>query len=215
MEHKKTLNEKVGISDAKPVAGIVQDELLHPVFHEQLKTYYRVLSKEKEDFTSLIFSGLLLNLFFDSYISWVSRYLVTNINRHNNRKLQRLWEEHYEKEASLIKKVQFFIYSFPINPDVSVVKSIEDFTEKLSSLRNKIVHGHEISKITWSNGAIDKTRLAELLTFDIITEYYDGLEKCMTSIATLFETIDYIDMTQGIPSKNWIINHLKFDFKRE
>ena len=212
MKNIKDLKDSLKIEDTKPIIGIENDEILHPVFFGQFVSYYKLLGRDKTNFTALVLSGLFLHLTLESYLTWITRWLLKNINRSKNRRLTKLWENHFEDNASLNKKVQFFADSFLTDADISEVKKIEKFVSELAALRNKIVHGHEFSITRWSNGKVEKTKLAELLTFKKIDYYYDGFKSCMSIISTLLKKVDMEDRTSGIPSREWIIDYLTFKF---
>ena len=214
-KHKKLLKDSLIPDDAKPIIGVENDEILHPVFFRQFLRHYKLLRQDKTNFTALVLSGLFLHLALESYITWITRWLLKNVNRRKNRRLTRLWENHFESNANLNRKVQFFVDSFLNDTDMSEVKKIEKFIGELSALRNKIVHGHEFSVTRWSDGSVKKTKFAELLTFKKIDYYYSGFKSCMGIISVLFKEIDLEDMTSGIPSKDWVIDHLTFSLGGE
>jgi hypothetical protein len=210
MKNIKDLKDSLKIEDTKPIIGIENDEILHPVFFGQFISYYKLLERDKTNFTALVLSGLFLHLTLESYLTWVTRWLLKNVNTHKNRRLTKLWENHFEDNANLNKKVQFFADSFLTDANISEVKKIEKFVSELAALRNKIVHGHEFSITRWSDGKVEKTKLAELLTFKRIDYYYNGFKSCMGTISALLKRVDMEDITSGIPSKEWITNYLTF-----
>ena len=164
----------------------------------------------KNNLDSIVLSGLFLHLTLESYITWTTRWLLKNINRHKNRRLIAIWENHFENDASLNKKIKFFSDSFLTNEDKSEVKKIEKFANKLGTLRNRIVHGHEVSVIRWGNNTKVKTELAKLLTSEEIENYYNDFLDCMRIFSSLFKKIDMEDTTSGLPSKEWVVNELAF-----
>lgn len=196
----------------KPVGGVVNTEKLHPLFFDQFLKNYRTLKQKKTDFTALVLSGLFLHLTLESYITWTVRWLLENVNRRKNRRPNKLWENHFENNANLKRKVQFFSDVFLTDADKSKVEEIKKFAGSLGFLRNKIVHGHEFSVTHWSDGKVEKTELAELLTIQKIDENYKNFKECMDIMSALIEKIDIEDMTSGIPSKEWVIEHLTFKF---
>ena len=189
------------IDAIKPVIGVENDEVLHPLFFVQFLKYYNFLNQRGIDFNVLVFSGLFLHLTLESYITWITRWLLENVNKRKNRRLAKIWENHFEDNASLNKKIQFFADSFLTDADVSEVKKIEEFVGRLGALRNKIVHGHEFSITRWSDGRVERTKFAELLTSKKIDDYYKDFKNCMNTISVLFKRIDMEEITSGIPSK--------------
>lgn len=204
------MNVKLDI--LKPTIGVENTEILHPLFFTQFLRYYEVLKQNKTNFPALVLTGLFLHLTMESYITWTIRWLLKNINIRKNRRLTKLWENHFEDSANLNKKVQFFADSFLTDTDISEVKKIKKFVSKLGSLRNRIVHGHEFSVVRWSNGREERTKLAELLTFKKISDNYKNFKDCMNIMSTLLKKVDMEDITSGIPSKKWIVDYLTFKF---
>lgn len=194
----------------KPVVGIMDEEILYLRFYSYFSKNYALLKKDKNNLDYIILSGLFLHLTLESYITWTTRWLLKNTNRHKNRRLVAIWENHFENDASLNKKIKFFSDSFLANEDKPEVKKIEKFANKLGNLRNKIVHGHEFSVMRWSNNTKVKTELAKLLTFKEVETYYNDFLDCMKIFSSLFRKIDMEDMTAGLPSKEWVINELTF-----
>jgi len=194
----------------KPVVGIMDEEILYLRFFSYFLKNYTLLEKNKNNLDSIILSGLFLHLTLESYITWTTRWLLKNTNRHKNRRLVAIWENHFENDANLNKKIKFFSDSFLTNNDKSEVKKIEKIANKLGNLRNRIVHGHEFSVMRWSNKTEVKTELAKLLTFREIEIYYNDFLDCMDIFSGLFGKIDMDDMTSGLPSKEWVINELTF-----
>ncbi len=197
----------------QPIVGVCNDEVLHPVFCGQFTSYYNLLKQDRTNFTALVLSGLFLHLALESYLTWITRWLLKNVNRRKNRKLIKIWENHFENSVNLNKKFQFFADSFLTDTDIPKVREIKNFISKLAELRNKIVHGHEFSITRWSTGKVEKTKLAELLTIEKISDYYDGFRGCMGMMPGLFKKIDMDDITPGVPSKEWIVDYLTFKFK--
>jgi hypothetical protein len=197
----------------KPVVGISDDEVLHLLFFDQFIKNYQSLVYGRKDFNALVLSGMFLHLTLESYITWINRWLLKNVNRRKNIRLLRLWEKHYENNASLNKRIQFFSNIFLTIDSAPEVKKIEELINRLGALRNSIVHGHEFSVTRWSNGKVEKTKFAELLTFQKIDEHYNDFKNCMNIIETLLKKIDIEDMTAGLPSKKWVTNYLKFNPK--
>jgi len=197
----------------KPVIGISDDEVLHPLFFDQFVKNYQSLGHGRKDFNALVLSGMFLHLTLESYITWIIRWLLEHVNRRKNRRMARLWKKHYENNASLNKRIQFFSFVFLTSDNLSKVEKVEKLINSLGVLRNDIVHGHEFSITRWSNGKVEKTKFAELLTPKKMDEHYREFVSCMNIIATLLKEIDIEDMTSGLPSKEWIINHLTFNPK--
>jgi len=206
----KQLKDALKIKVPKPVIGVENTQELHPLFYRQFRRYYRTLEGKEDNFNALVLSGLFLHLTLESYITWIIRWLLEHINISKNRRLSKVWEQHFENEAFLNKKIQFFEDAFLANADKSRIKAIKKFAMKLGDLRNGIVHGHEYSTTSWSNGNIVETKLAKLVTFRTIDEYYSEFNKRMKDISLLFNRIDMAEILPGIPSKDWVIRHLTF-----
>jgi len=212
-KYEEHLKDSLSIKVTRPVIGVENNERLDPVFFRQFLSRYKLLERNKTNFTALVLSGLFLHLTLESYITWIIRWLLRNVNRGKNRRVLKLWENHFEDNASLNEKAQFFADIFLTDSDMQKVRKIKKFVNELAVLRNKIVHGHEYSITRWSNRKPEKTKLAELLTFKRINDYYKGFIDCMHLISILLEKVDMEDITSGISSKEWITNYLKFKFK--
>lgn len=218
MESKKnknaSINQKEPLSlhtkPIKPITGVETQEHLHPLFYKNFKKHYKLLQKDSKNFEHLVLSSLFLHLTLESYITWVTVWLLKNINRRNNRRVLNIWNSSFEESAYLSEKVEFFSNAFLSKNETSEVKKIVKKCHKIADLRNRIVHGHEFSTIRWSNGKIQKSKFAELLNYEKVKNHYDDFVECTEMFKNLFETINIQDTTQGIPSKEYIFKYLTF-----
>jgi len=193
----------------KPIIGIENNDILHPFFYKEFIHYYKILEKNNKNLNAIVFSGLFLYLTMESYITWIIRWLLKNVNRSKNRRLIKVWENHFENNAYLNKKIQFFADVFLTKTDEPKIKKIEKLIFELGNLRNKIVHGHELSVTRWSDGREEKSKLAELLTFNKISSSFKEFINCMKLITILLEKIDIEELTSGI-TKEQMIKYLTF-----
>jgi len=134
------------------------------------------------------------------------------VNRRKNRRLIKIWYNHFEASANLSKKVGFFRDAFLNKENNLEIKRIKEFIKNFSELRNRIIHGHQLSIILSSNGEIDKTKLAELLTFSKINNYYEEFKEYMRLFHILIKKINIEELTPGIPTKEYVIEYLTFKF---
>lgn len=206
----KVKNEIPTKKNFKPVMAVKDVNDLHPLFYKQFLTYYSLSKKKKNEFPSLVFSGLFLYLTLETYIIWIIRELFIYINRRKSRRMATVWENHFVGRSRLTEKIQFFADAFLDSKSELEIKKIKKLVENIGELRHKIVHGHEFSVWRWSDGKIDKSKAAELLEFKKVEESYSDFKRCINLITLLLERID-IEKTISGTTKKWVIDHLTFE----
>jgi len=196
----------------KPILKIKREAGLDLLFYKQFSSSFKLLKKDKNNLTHLVLSGLFLYLTLENYVTYAIRWLLENVNRRKNRRLIKIWYNHFEASANLSKKVGFFRDAFLNKENNLEIKRIKEFIKNFSELRNRIIHGHQLSIILSSNGEIDKTKLTELLTFSKINNYYEEFKEYMRLFHILIKKINIEELTPGIPTKEYVIEYLTFKF---
>lgn len=131
---------------------------IYPHFY---KEFYRNFLPKDKGIKHLILAGIFLHLTFENILTFYIRYFVNVvIDRFKNGSTQQFWDKVFEGEC-LPKKLDFFYFVIlSANKDnKDIIKNIKSFYNELAELRNKAVHGYEISEKDFQNGENKKSKL--------------------------------------------------------
>lgn len=165
-------------------------KLSYFLFYEEF--YKNFLKMNKEPHTGLvkdsaILAGLFLQLTFENLITATIREVVDSVYRKVQPNIERTWKNIFETEK-LEKKIDFLenMILKESSECSEKVRKIKQFIhERLNPLRNKIVHGHEISL---ENGKI-KSQLLELLSDENINRLYEEFWQNLRLFLGLFDNL--------------------------
>jgi hypothetical protein len=166
---------------------IKKERVTYITFYREFFRSFMRLNKGQDQ---LILAGLFLHLTFESLITYTIRLFINTAYGHN-KSIQELWRNIFETER-LDKKLDFFkiallISNNSINNDLKRIVSF--YNNKLALLRNRIVHGHEVSEITTDDGRLIKSKLAEVLTNENIQELYNEFWENTELFLNLFNKV--------------------------
>lgn len=157
------------------------------VYPELYEEFFKNFLK-KNKFKHLISASVFLHLTFETIVTYYIRYFINYvIDRLKNGSILQFWNDIYEYE-DLPKKLDFFYYIILSADEGSenVIKDTKDFYGRLASLRNKIVHGHEIFEMKFHDGKIEKSKLAVKLDVNELKKMYDEFWLKLESLLNLF-----------------------------
>lgn len=190
------------------------------------KEFYKNLIRKNEGQDFIILSGLFLHLTFESLITQLIRSIIEMVFKHTREDITGLWFNIFETEK-LNKKLEFFKYTILIK-DKEIDKNIKQinkfYIEKLAPLRNKIVHGHEISTTFYhATGERSQSKLSELLTEKNIENLYKEFWENLDIFLNLFNKINVpSNVSLGpdcikkdiIESTKENLKHIEIDFNK-
>ncbi len=166
---------------------VKKEKAIYAFYYECFYSNFKVVQKNKD---SLILCGLFIHLTFESLVTFKIR---TVVNILNNPSARHLWFKIFETEK-LTKKLDFFEGAL-LKKDEKVSAGINDLKHfvrnDLSPLRNKIVHGHELSETMIDNKKMEESKLSMILTEDKIDDLYDKFWKKTEIFLNLFKEIDF------------------------
>lgn len=160
---------------------------IYLVYPELYEEFYRNFLK-KNEFKHLILASVLLHLTFETVITHYVRHFINYvIDGLKNGPILQFWNNTYEHE-DLPKKLDFFYFAILLGNDggKNIIKDAKDFYGRLASLRNKIVHGHEVSKKEFKDGKIEKSKLAAKLDANELEKLYNEFWLRIESLLNLF-----------------------------
>lgn len=158
---------------------IKKERVTYLTFYSEFYKNFWTMSNGQDQ---IILAGAFLHLTFESLITYTIRLFLNIAYSHQGQGVKRLWHNVFETEK-ISKKLQFFSDILTIDNDVisQTIKNIDNFyRNKLSPLRNKIIHGHEVSETVLSDGRLERSKLSEMLTEtnikDLHGEFWSNVE---------------------------------------
>jgi hypothetical protein len=166
----------------------------HPIFYREFYKNYLEVENDLEAGlvkTPLILSGLFIHLTFESLITYATRIVINTAYKNKEQNIKKIWSSIFETEH-LDKKLKFLQNSIVVDNEVNSVKfkKINKFiTERLAPLRNKIIHGHEISRTFGTEVGIANSKLLELLSEENIKGIYNEFWENTEIFLSLFNDL--------------------------
>ncbi len=158
--------------------------LVYPELYEE---FYRNFLR-KNEFKHLILASVLLHLTFETAVTYYMRHFINYvIDGLKNGPILQFWNNTYEYE-DLPKKLDFFYFAI-LSADENgknIIKNTKDFYNRLASLRNKIVHGHEVSEKKFHDGKIEKSKLATKIDANELEKLYNEFWLSIENLLNLF-----------------------------
>lgn len=166
---------------------------IHPIFYREFYKNYLKIEDELEDGATknhLILSGLFIHLTFESLITYTIRTVINRVYEFKEQKIKTVWYIEFETKK-LSEKLKFLQDSIITvnNFNSKSFKQLNDFVRKLASLRNKIVHGHEISQTSGTEIETKNTELLELLSVENMKGMYKGFWENIETFLDLFKNL--------------------------
>lgn len=173
------------------------------------REFYKNFSAMSNGQDQIILAGAFLHLAFESLITYTIRLFLNTAYSHKDQGVKRLWRNIFETER-LDKKLRFFSDALITTNDTipQTLKNIENFYKnRLSPLRNKILHGHEISETILPSGHLEKSQLSEMLTEANIRELYSEFWRNVEAFLALFNNVvvpEEVNLSQDFIKKDLI-----------
>jgi hypothetical protein len=160
--------------------------LVYPYFYEEF--YKNFLMREK-GLKHLILAGVFLHLTFENIVTYYIRFFVNYvIDGYKGESKQQFWDKVFEEEM-LPKKLDFFYFVIlhaPNENSENIIQDIKIFYDRSASLRNKIVHGHEIWEKKFHNGKTEKSKLDRRLEKKELEKIYNDFWINLNNFLNLF-----------------------------
>jgi len=181
----RKLGETMKITDSITVK---KERVIYLTFYREFYKNFLAMSNGQDQ---IILAGAFLHLTFESLITYTIRLFLNTAYSHQGQGVKRLWHNIFETER-LDKKLQFFSDILAINNDTisRTLKNIDNFyRNKLSPLRNKVLHGHEVSETILPNGRLERSKLSGMLTETNIKDLYSEFWRNVELFLDLFNNV--------------------------
>jgi len=156
-------------------------------YEEFCKSYFSI--KRDNDIKYLILSGVYIYLVLEILVSYIIKTLLKILSLPPEKTLLKRWYADIENQNLLLKLV-FFFDVFYKGAKYEEFSKLKDTIRKMSYLRNKIVHGYEISEMSISSSkSVKKSKLACKLTIKEINNAYSLFWEFLDEFSNLIKTI--------------------------
>lgn len=187
MKYKKiTDTEQIKIKES---VTIKKEKATYLIFY---KEFYKNFLRKSEGQNFIILSGLFLHLTFEGLTTQIIRWVIEVVYKHQRTDITDLWYNIFETQ-NLKKKLEFLQSAILIRDKEAArsIKQLNQFFNKLARFRNKIVHGHEISKtFHYNTGQRSESKLSELATKGNIERLYKEFWDKLDIFLILFNKIN-------------------------
>ncbi len=162
------------------------ERVVHLSFYREFYKNYLERNKSRDN---TILAGLFIHLTFESLVTYNIKVVVNMIYNYHKSHVKDFWYDVFEI-AKLEKKFDFLQYELLANKKPAEIKKLKNFIgQKLAPLRNKIVHGHEVSETTTDNNKPIKSKLFELISVENIENLYNEFWQHLDIFLKLFNDI--------------------------